>query len=99
MSHSVDHWEDLYYDRSKPIGIENSYDFRGKVRGAKIYISEAGGKVYHETENTCVNKPLVRSYKEGLRVGCNFITNDAIELIYKLHKSFLSDQDSRTHQE
>ena len=76
-----------------------SYEKRIQYHGAQILISEQDGKIWHESASTSVNKPLVRSYKEGLRVGCNFITNDAIELIYKLHKSFLSDQDSRTHQE
>jgi hypothetical protein len=42
---------------------------------------------------------LVRSYKDGIRVGCTFVTNEALEEIYRLHSEFLKEKDYVTHQE
>ena len=42
--------------------------------------------------------PTVRSYPDGIKVGCSFITNEAIERLYKWHKDFLGREESRTHQ-
>jgi hypothetical protein len=43
--------------------------------------------------------PLVRSYKDGLRVGFTFISNEALKKIHGLHAKFLQGQDEVTHQE
>lgn len=42
-------------------------------------------------------KPKIRSYRDGLKVGCTFIDNETLEHLYKLHKKFQT-QESMDHQ-
>jgi hypothetical protein len=54
--------------------------------------------VYHESRIGNTTTPTIRSYKDGLKVGCTFINNNTLELLYKWHKDFILCGDTKTHQ-
>lgn len=66
--------------------------------GCDILISCYHGscKISHTTCNSRTT-PKIRSHKDGMRIGCTFVSNDALEEIYKLHKKFQT-QESMDHQ-
>ena len=59
---------------------------------------EGGARVYHETWDG-KTFPIVRSYKDGVRVGCTFVSTEALEKIRAWHQEFLLSPDAMTHQE
>ncbi len=69
--------------------------------GAKIEIHISGGlplithrtsvEVYAKTES-------VKSYPDGMVVGCNFISNEALDTIWGYHQQYIKDKQSLTHQ-
>lgn len=73
---------------------EDSADFHG----CEIRLPLVKGKIHHETKNT-LRIPTVRSYPDGVKVGCTFLTTDALETLYAWHLAFLLDKHSRTHQQ
>jgi len=66
--------------------------------GCDIKIHATGTTIYHVPTVLGIVAPTVRSYKDGIKIGCTFVTNEAVELIYNLHKSYLDNTDSKTHQ-
>lgn len=71
----------------------------GKFHGASIGI-ELDGKIKHISgPSLYVTTPVVRSYRDGIRVGCTFISNEAIKHLHSLHQNFLQGQIELTHQE
>ena len=57
--------------------------------GCTFEISKSSGAIIRHLGITGhENFPSVRSYPDGIKVGCTFITNDAVELLYKWHKEF-----------
>ena len=56
-----------------------------------------GDRIIHLAGYT-VTYPTVRSYADGVVVGCSFVTTEALERIYSWHKGFLGREESRTHQ-
>ena len=49
---------------------------------------DSRGDIHHLGVAGHDSLPSVRSYPDGIKVGCTFITNDAVELLYKWHKEF-----------
>jgi len=66
--------------------------------GCSTKIFANGKTVFHRFNFSSSDIPIIRSYEDGIKVGCTFITNEAVELIYNLHKSFLDGTNSKTHQ-
>lgn len=93
--HEIDYSE---YTRS------TQYSWRpnriGKFHSARIAIIMSAADIdtlLHETEFGSEKVRFV-SYKDGIRVGCTYISNDAIEFIYKKHEEFLHNEDCVEHQ-
>ena len=47
---------------------------------------------------TLVTYPTIRSYPDGLKVGCTFVTNEALKQLYEWHQQFLGGQTEKTWQ-
>lgn len=75
----------------------SSVEKESECRGCNVQISTFAGKVLHELRGL-ESYPTIRSYSDGLKVGCTFVTNAALEKIYAWHKEFLGREESRTHQ-
>lgn len=54
--------------------------------------------ITHRTPGHYHTLPTIRSHRDGIKVGCSFITTEALERIYQLHKAFTDQTDSKTHQ-
>lgn len=61
--------------------------------GANYAISLSGGIVYHDGSRT-----TFRSYKDGVRIGCTFVSSAALAHIAHAHKDFLNNPTSKDHQ-
>lgn len=76
-------------------------DFKD-FHGAEIRIfqvSEPSKQIYHESRGSShITTPTIRSYQDGIRIGCSFLTTKALEQIYQWHRDFLETPDSKTHQ-
>jgi len=71
-------------------------DFHGcEIRLEK---SDAHGDALRHLVKGAATWPTVRSYPDGLKVGCTFLTSAALELIYRWHEDFLVTNNTRTHQ-
>lgn len=80
--------------------MQNQQNWDKPRHGASVEISEWGsGAVRHLDNQGVVSTPLIRSYKDGIRVGCTFITTEALKKIHSLHSRFLQKEDGVTHQE
>jgi hypothetical protein len=68
--------------------------------GASIEISKRNSDhLYHLDRNGSATHPLIRSYSDGIRIGCTFVTNEALKKIHSMHQRYLSKEDYVTHQE
>jgi hypothetical protein len=76
--------------RSRDFGLSDGH-------GASIVLTKSGTGVYHN-QNGQSAQVLIRSYKDGMRVGCTFITNEALERIYEYHRRYVSRSDYEQHQ-
>ena len=72
---------------------------RPVFHGCNYLVRESGGTIMHEGWSGGPLKATVRSYQDGIKVGCTFITNEAVEQLYKWHTSFIRNPDSKTWQE
>lgn len=55
------------------------------------------GNISHENQSAPPSIPTVRSYSDGIRVGCTFVTTEALAQVQKWHKEFLESK-SGLHQ-
>ena len=79
-------------------GYNNSlYQRREYKHGADTQILLDGNKIYHRKYGN-ETLPVVRSYPEGLRVGCTFISNEALERLFKFNQEYLNRKDIVEHQ-
>lgn len=89
--------------------LANQTTFARPKYGADVQIevrkdyNKYGGQPYtvtlkHLSKHGAISTPRVSSHKEGIKVGCTFVTNEALEEIYKLHKKFLNVPDVVIHQ-
>lgn len=62
------------------------------------YYKGLGTSIRHLDKSGVRSTPKVVSHKQGIRVGCTFVTNDALDELYKIHKNFLKTGDSKIHQ-
>ena len=83
----------------------NSYDSRdsvydsGQFRGCDVRIFLDSFGIEHEGRLTGRrHMPTVRSYDNGIKVGCTFITNDALEKIADWKQSFVENKRGKTWQ-
>lgn len=76
------------YDADVQIDIHHIYP----KYGTPTYV------ISHTTKARKRTSPTIISHKEGITVGCSFITNAALEEIYQLHKKFLKVPDEIIHQ-
>ena len=75
------------------------YPPSGKFHGCKILLRrEPYGAIHHVNWDDFVSLPTIRSYEDGIKVGCTFLTTDALKALYDWHKEFLGREESRTHQ-
>jgi hypothetical protein len=65
--------------------------------GARYAITKTYGVVMHQ-EGDKGKQVLIRSYRDGIRIGCTFVSNDALREIWEMHSGFLNSQESVTHQ-
>ena len=86
-------------------GVSSEGYSRERGHGAQVRIGEesrsaweGGARVYHETWGS-KTYPTVRSYRDGIRIGCTFVTNEAFRKIWDWHKEFLDGECTKTHQE
>lgn len=71
---------------------------RPPMHGAKVTIGYSPlGFVHYD--GCAETKPLVRSYRNGVRVGCTFITSEALDEVHRLHRKFISNLNEFTHQQ
>lgn len=66
-------------------------------RGCEIELATTAygiGHYFHNQET----KPTIRSYPDGIKVGCTFLTNDVLSWLYKRHTEFLGEGRVKTHQ-
>lgn len=88
------------YDCQVNSGANQASEWSEEFHGATTKIdTSVYSAILHKARQGTASLPVVRSYKDGLRVGCTFITNSAFKRLYELHQSFLSGQDTKTHQE
>ncbi len=83
-------------------GSQGQSPDRPRKYGATVEIfSGPSGTIFHHlTSGAMTHQPLIRSYKDGVRIGCTFIDSESIEKIYKMHQEYLrSNPDYKTHQE
>lgn len=71
---------------------ETSIDARTPIYG------DFGRTIRHLDKYGVRSTPKVVSHKQGIRVGCTFVTNAALEELYRLHKKFLKIEDTKVHQ-
>lgn len=88
-----------YYPYDLSVSGANQQLLDKPRHGATIEISDRGYRVLHLDRNGSVTRPLIRSYSDGIRVGCTFITNEALKKIQGLHQGYLTKEDYVTHQE
>ena len=72
-------------------------EYQGDIKrfhGATVRIYEGPyGDIKHENPYYATTIiPAVRSYSDGVKVGCTFVTTQALEKIQKWHKEFLDDE-------
>ena len=60
-----------------------------ETHGCSISLLVGYGKQITHSQNGTVTYPTIRSYKGGLKVGCTFVSNEALEMIYQWHKDFV----------
>ena len=83
-----------------PSEIGNSREWK---HGAKVSIGlhqtnyQSNDRLFHETWDA-KTFPVVRSYVDGMRIGCTFISNEALRKIWDWHQDF-SAATSKTHQQ
>jgi len=54
--------------------------------------------ISHESSSGIVTYPTVRSYPDGIKVGCSFVSTSTLEKIFRWHQEFLSDKGEKTWQ-
>lgn len=71
--------------------------YQPEGHGASIVLNLSGCGVYHNQSGHS-QQVLIRSYKDGMRVGCTFITNEALERIIEFHRRYINRTDYEQHQ-
>ena len=84
MNPGLDSQQEKYFDKPR--------------HGCEIEIARRQGDSISHLNGIHVIYPTVRSYSDGVKIGCTFITNEALELIYKWHKDFTESENSKIHQ-
>jgi hypothetical protein len=70
-----------------------------RFHGGNIRIYESAIGIKHENRLSGKQSlPTIRSYADGVKVGCSFLTTDALQKIYSWHQDFLRDHKDRTWQ-
>lgn len=87
------------------VSANNFYDDRdsicdsGQFRGCDVRIFLDSFGVEHEGRLTGRrHTPCVRSYENGIKVGCTFITNDALRKIAEWQRCFVGNKSEKTWQ-
>lgn len=62
------------------------------------FTTESGKLFHHVDKQGKTTQPSVKSYNDGVRIGCTFVTNEALEKLAELHKNFLTNPGFRIHQ-
>jgi hypothetical protein len=91
------YWTGLESEYGEP-NLTNQLGYYVPRHGCSVEIGLRRGDRISHLSGVTVTYPTVRSYPDGIKVGCSFITNEAIERLYKWHKDFLGREESRTHQ-
>ena len=85
------------------MGYNSGYEGRSddsRNHGAEVRISlsaDSLARVLHS--RGCFDSvPTIRSYREGIRIGCTFVTSEALRKIWDWHQDF-SAATSKTHQQ
>lgn len=84
---------------TKDFGPRHGADVEIDITRHTLSFTTESGKIFkHMDKQGRISQPSVRSYKEGVRIGCTFITGEALEKLAELHKKFLTDPGFRIHQ-
>lgn len=74
------------------------YQYPSDRHGTKIKIdTDALHKVVHVQEGVTKNTPII-SYPDGMRVGCTFITNEALGKLWDFHQEYRNRNEYLEHQ-
>jgi hypothetical protein len=74
---------------------------RSDFHGCNFLISrqsQSDGDILHTDWNEKSTMPTIRSYHDGIKVGCSFLTSGALESLYLWHRNFLEEHGEKTHQ-
>lgn len=65
----------------------------------EIRISKVSPNVTHRTSTEVYARlENIKSYPDGMLVGCTFISNEALDRIWEYHQQYIKDKQSLTHQ-
>lgn len=67
------------------------------LHGAAVGLIRKHGIVFHYTGGQS-KQVLIRSYSDGIRVGCTFVSNEALREIWDMHTKYLKHEDFVQHQ-
>jgi len=93
-----DRFNDTIQDKyEKYMAVTRNSNYVSCSHGCRVRIGLSQGEIRHYDEKG-FEPALVRSYAEGMRIGCTFITNEALDTIWECHKSYINRKDEVTHQ-
>lgn len=86
------------FQPSDPMNCRYSYWYQSTERhGCDNLLSVLDGNVFY-FGNRFREDLIIRSYSNGIKVGCTFLTTEALEKLYKWHSEFLKHKTEKTHQ-
>ena len=100
MSYDAEDEANSYYYGGKPSNGYRPRPLNGisaDAHGANIVIMKVGDRIVHETREQ-TTKLLIRSYRNGIRIGCTFISDEAFSAICDMHLNYRT-KDYTEHQE
>lgn len=81
------------------LASQSSYERPRHAAEVEIEVSKSNvAYITHMDKNGVKTTPKITSYKDGVHVGCSFISNEALNKIYLLHRDFIASLDSKKHQ-
>ena len=107
----VDSETGVEYARSGDLGLFKREFVMGSARGSSDMLGydtprhgcsielakRHNGSISHLC-STEVSYPTIRSYGDGIKVGCTFVTSEALKQIHEWHQSFLRGETEKTWQ-
>ena len=58
----------------------------------ELYTKASDIGVFHYANGQGSYRPTIRSYRDGVKIGCTFVSNDAFRQIVKWHENQLKDE-------